>query len=457
MADIEPKKSQEESQQYESKPERRETKDTSQLLTKYAGFIAIKGFIPDAAEMDPAKKAARNIFLTEQRFKDKRERLKNELNGWIELLKEDKNSATEFAEICKQKEAKYQQLLSQGITTALDSTKDLETAYRCLDTFFKNAGTDRVENLRIINVNKGEFDDPNSDFADKIKKLLKDAFDRLSLKDSYSLLVMPGHVCKDKPTLLKWAKIAFEYKVLLITDHALEYSFEDLRENTLIYKDSDQVLQNMVMTANGIVARPSEKLSLVEKDEVAFFIPASTALAGKLYDESANMAQGVAGKKYGTLNEVKGVKLDLLRSEIASLMDNQVVPIVFSEGRVMAFNNATLYNGDNDAMREYPIVRVFDWIKKVLMNYVQEVAGENWDKYNSPDKLKSKIQDFLNDYQGYGKLFQKYDIGNPIQDEKTKRILVDIDIVPYFAAKNFIIKLSADKKSKECQTEEKKN
>ena len=117
------------------------------------------------------------------------------------------------------------------------------------------------------------------------------------------------------------------------------------------------------MTANWLVGRDSEKLSEDEKESPAFYICSSGALAGKLYDESANMAQGAGGKKYGTLDGVKGVKLDLLKSEIAALMDNQVIPMVYSEGRVMAFNNTTLYNGDNTAMKEYPIVRVFDWVK----------------------------------------------------------------------------------------------
>ena len=453
MEENKPKESQEQSQQFETRPERVESKDVSQLLSNYGGFFAVKGFIPDASDMDSAKKAAKNIFLSEQRFKVKRERLKDELKEWVELLNEEKNNAVEFADVCKQKEKKYEQLLSQGITTALDSTKELEIAYRTLDGFYKNAGTDKVENLKIINVNKEELDDPNSDFAGQIDKLLKDGFDRLNLKDSYSLMVVPGNAFKDKPTLLKWAKIAFKYKVLLVTDHAMEYTFEDLRDNTLGYKDSDIEFQNVVMTANWVVGRESENLSIVERDDKAFYIPPSGALAGKLYDETMNMAQGVAGKKFGTLNEVKGVKLDLLRSEIASLMDNQVVPIVYSDGRVMAFNNTTLYSGDNDAMKEYPIVRVFDWIKKILMNYVHEVALENWDPYNSPDKLKAKIQDFLNDYQGFGKLFQKYEIKEPQQDPKTKRISVDLSMTPYFAAKNFVIKLSANKTDKECVTE----
>jgi hypothetical protein len=457
MADTKYQEDPKNLQQSDIVPERKVLKDTSELLVKQGGFQAIKGVIPDAVDLDPFNPTVKKDFLTQHRFKDKRERLAKELQGWIELLNEETTSPVELAEICGQKEFKYKQLLSKGITAALKSTSNLETAYRALDTFFKNAGTDKVENLKIINVNKNEFDISNSKFASKIEEFLKNAFDRLSLKDSYSLLVMPGHVFKDKPTILKWAKIAFEYKVLLITDHALENSFENLRDNTLGYKDSDQILQNIVVTANWIVGRPSEKLSSIERNDVAFFIPPSCALAGKLYDETANMAQGVAGKKYGTLNEVKGVKLDLLRSQIALLMDNQVVPFVFSEGRVMAFDNTNLYNGDNDAMKEYPIVRVFDWIKKVLMNYVQEVAGEIWDPNTSPDNLKAKIQDFLNDYQGQGRLFQKYDIKEPKQDPKTKRITVDIDIIPFFAAKNFIIKLAATKTQKECVTEDKKN
>ncbi len=163
------------------------------------------------------------------------------------------------------------------------------------------------------------------------------------------------------------------------------------------------------------------------------------------------MAQGAGGKKYGTLDGVKGVKLNLLKSEIAQLMDNQVVPMVYSEGRVMAFNNTNLYNGDLTAMKEYPIVRVFDWVKKVLMNFVHEVALENWDSYNSPKNLKAKIQDFLNQYKGYGNLFQDYEIGNPVQDPVTKNISVDISLTPFYAAKNFVLKVQASKNGKSAE------
>ena len=407
--------------------------------------------MPDADNLNPAKKAAKAVFLSDKRFKDKREGLINDIKGWLEVLEEGHTSATEFVEACKAKEEKQEKVLQQGITDALFATANLERSYRALDSFFKTANTEKVKNLRVINVYKDDIADPDSGFAGEVDAILRGGFDRLSLKDCYSLLVVPGNVFQDKVSLLQWAKIAFKYKVMLLTDHADEYSFDDLFSNTEGYKDSDIELQNVIMTANWIVGRESEQLSADEKENPAFFISSSSALAGKLYDESASMAQGAGGKKYGTLDGVKGVRLDLLKSEIASLMDNQVIPMVYSEGRVIAFNNATLYNGDNTAMKEYPIVRVFDWVKKVLMNYVHEVALENWDPYNSPKNLKAKIQAFLNDYKGYGNLFQNYEIKEPTQDPITKRITCDISLTPFYSAKNFIIKVAADKKDKETQ------
>ena len=425
-------------------------KDPAKLLASFGGFNAIRGFLPDADNLNPARKAAKTVFLTDKRFADKRAALKEDIKGWLALLDEGHNTATEFADSCKAKEEKYTEVLKQGITDALYATQNLERSYRELDSFFKTANTDKVKNLRVINVYKEDIADPDSGFAGEVENLLRNGFDRLSLKDCYSLVCVPGNVFQDKVTLLQWAKMAFKYKVMLITDHADEYSFDDLQANTEMYKDSDAELQNVIMTANWIVGRESEKMSTDEEDSAAFYIAPSAALCGKLYDETANMAQGAGGKKYGTLDGVKGVKLDLLKSEIAALMDNQVIPMVYSEGRVMAFNNTTLYNGDNTAMKEYPIVRVFDWVKKVLMNFVHEVALENWDPYNSPKNLKAKIQAFLNDFKGYGNLFQNYEIKEPTQDPVTKRITCDISLTPFYSAKNFVIKVSADKKDKEA-------
>ena len=423
-------------------------KEVTELLKQFGGFSAIKGIIPTAEDMNPTKKAIKDSFLKDSRKASKRKALATELEAWLSILNEDKTSATDLVDSCKAQEEKHLKVLTQGITDALDASKNLERSYRALDMFFKNAGAEKVDKLKVINVAKDAITDTDSSFKDQVDDLLKHAFDRLSLKDSYSFVVIPGGVFKDRVELLRWAKMAHKYKVMLVTDTSIEdeNSLEDLKEVTRGFVDSDASLQNVVMACNWLVGRQSEKLSYDEQYEDAFYISPAGALAGMMYDESSPISQGRAGKKYGTVSDVKGVKLDLLKSEIASLMDDHVVPMVFSEGRVMAFNNNTLYKGDLDAMMEYPIVRVFDWVKKVLMNYVHEIALENWDPYKSPQKLKDKIQDFLNHYQGYQNFFSKYKLGDPKQDPKTKVVTVDISITPYFAAKNFVIKLEADNK-----------
>ena len=444
--------------QEEVKQPQQPAKDISQLLAKFGGFRTFAAFMSDAADLDPASKATRNMFLKENQFKGKRERLATNIKTWLEILNEDKSSATEYVELCGQKAEKYQNLLKDNLTIVARKIQKIESSYRALDSFFKNSGMEKITNLRLINVEKfsdsGETDElQNSDSESfkEIKSLIYNAFGRLSLKDNYSLVALPGHVFKDKQVRDMWAKLGYEYKCMIVTDSEDCREYDILHEQTEGYKDADKELQNVVVTANWLVGRPSEPIA---GEMNPLYIPPTGALAGKLYNSNTPMAQGTADEKYRTLGEIKGVHLDLMKEEITGLWDNQVIPMVISEGRVMAYNNTNLYSGTNTPMKEYPIVRVFDWVKKNLMHYVHKIALENWDPFNSPQKLKKTIQDFLNDYKGAGKLFKEYTIADPYQDPKTKEVKIDIDIVPFFAAKNFTIKLSADRNSKKCDSTE---
>ena len=77
-------------------------KDVSKLLSAFGGFNAVRGFMPDADNMNPARKAAKQVFLSDKRFKDKREGLIKEISRWIELLDDASiDSATGYADACK--------------------------------------------------------------------------------------------------------------------------------------------------------------------------------------------------------------------------------------------------------------------------------------------------------------------------------------------------------------------
>ena len=206
MAEVEMKKAPVAEQTGAQLQEKAQAQDVSKMLAAYGGFNAIRGFMPDADNMNPARKAQKDVFLKDKRFKDKRASLARELERWIELLDQaDIDTATGYADACKQQEEKYTELLKQGVTDALYATQNLERSYRELDSFFKTCGTDKVKNLRIINVVKEDIADPDSGFAQEVENILRDGFDRLSLKDAYSLVCVPGAVLNDKAEVRAFA------------------------------------------------------------------------------------------------------------------------------------------------------------------------------------------------------------------------------------------------------------
>ena len=172
-------------------------------------------------------------------------------------------------------------------------------------------------------------------------------------------------------------------------------------------------------------------------------IPPSAALAGSVY--KTVMAQVTAGKKYGSMSEVDGVAFNLKKSEISEIEKIGLIPMVKEYGKVMAFSAKTLFNGDNLGLQTYSVVRVFDWVTKVLMDFLNRRAFENWNSKAERD-LRGQISKFLDSIQGPGRLIEKFKILRFERDPKQKdRIFLDIHLTPYFPAKSFVIKLEGTK------------
>lgn len=348
---------------------------------------------------------------------------------------------------CVAKREAAEQYLRNNLSTAHDAIRPLEIAYRTLGAFFANAGDDNASCVSILNVRKKDLESLDSEDAIAVKYELKQSFDRLGLTGSYSLFVLPGYL-GNAAKIKEWADIACLYKVIMVTDFEDCKSFKDLIEDLrqAHLQGQDLSLSNVVMTCNYLLGR--RKSELAEEEDDTYF-PGSGALAGRLANvEEINIAQGATGKEYGNLDQVNGTRLNLLKAEIEALIDLGVIPMVEDEGHVVAFSNRSLYNGSIFSLQEYPIVRVFDWVKKVLMNYMHNIALENWDQYKSSTKLKDKIQNFLNHYRGNKNLFSNYKLGEPVQNPSNKVVTVDISITPFYVGKNFTIKLTADEKKK---------
>jgi len=408
-------------------------------LEKFGGFDFLEGTVDGLENMNPANRASKNIFLSEVEFRDNRENLKKSLLIWLSLLSEHEN-VNDLVETCKTEAQKAEKTLNNNLKNTLKRTEKLERAYRAVALFFKNSEAAEIEYLSIINADKSQLADSESRFFKTVADELTKFYDRLNLKNNYSLLVIPGYL-GSKQAVEIWGKIAFKNKVLFVTDYKDRPDFKMLKES--LEKDSfagaDSHLSNVLLTCNWLVGRKNYK---EVGEEEPLYVPAAGALAGKLYNtEGITISQGAAGKKHGTLNEVQGTRLDLLKSEIASLIDLSVIPMVFEDNRVMAFSNKSLFNGNPIGLREYSIVRVFDWIGKVFMNFFNDVAFQNWNSKLKMD-LKEEVTKFLDDYRGPGKLIEDYRYQDIRQDPITKDITIEVDIKPFFAAKNFHIKLT---------------
>lgn len=409
-------------------------------LDKFGGFQLLKGLIKGVENMDPRRKAVKNIYLSDSAYTDARKKLKNELELWVSILEGEGNDPMEIIESCKAKCEKAERNLKDNLFNIHEEIKKLEISYRSLDSFFANAGQGKIDCITLMNVKKDELGDNDSEYTKAIRDEIERFYDRLSLKNNYSLLVVPGYL-GDADTIRMWADTAYRNKVIMLTDFKDSLNFEMLKEelDDADLQGQDAQLANVVMTCNYILGRKKSELAK-EDDDV--FIPASAALAGRMTNtDEIVIAQGAAGKKYGTLSNVKGARLDLRKSEIAALIDLGVIPMVEEDGRTMAFSNRSLYNGATIGLQEYPIVRVFDWIGKVFQNFFNDEAFTNWNSQVKAE-LQQAVHDFLSDYKGPGKLIENYNLKGINQDPKTKDISVQVELKPFFAAKNFFIELT---------------
>jgi hypothetical protein len=410
-------------------------------LAKYGGFDLLEMSIEGTQNLNPDRKARRKIFLGEISKAKERETLMKTLELWVAVLNNNE-ALTDMVAQCEDKSKESEALLKKNLVKAVEDTREIEAAYRTLSLFYKNTETDKVKNITIVNADIEQLKDlDNTRFIDSIHSELVDNYDRLDLKNNYGIVVIPGYLGSNK-VVEKWAKIAHENKVMLVTDFEHLDEPDDVMEmfDAANLTGGDVYRSNVIMTCNWLVGRG--RFEEIGEGEDLFIAP-SAALAGKIY--KTLMSQVTAGKKFGGINEVDGVKFDLKKSEIANLENMGVVPMVNEYGKVMAFSAKTLFSGDNLGLQTYSVVRVFDYVTKVLMDFLNRRAFENFTA-KTRKEIMGQIVSFLDGITGPDKLIENFEIRRFEQDPIQKdRIYVDIHMKPYFPAKNFLIKMDGHK------------
>lgn len=410
-------------------------------LNKIGGFGFVESVVDGIANMNPTRKARKEIFLTDNNKTDERKELLQKINLWVNLL-EGNDSADKMADTCKSKAQQADQSLKSNLKNTLDASRQLETSYRTVAQFYKNTELDKVDNVSIVNATLEQVSDlDNPLFIDAISEEFKNYYDRLDLRDNYSILAIPGYLGSNK-VIEKWAKICNENKVMMVTDFANLDKPDDVVDlfHSANLTGGELHRSNVIMTCNWLVGRGRAE-EVGEEENVE--LPPSTSLAGKIH--KTLMSQVAAGKKHGNINEVDAVKFELKKSEISQLEKMGLVPMVNEYGKIMAFSAKTLFTGDNIGLQTYSVVRVFDYVTKVLLDFLNRRAFENWNSKNEDD-LRRQVVTFLDGIKGADKLIEKFKIVRFEQDKVNKdRVWLDIRLTPYFPTKSFVIKLDGHK------------
>lgn len=415
--------------------------ETNTKLARYGGFGILETTVEGVQNLNPEKKARKKIFLTETAKQTERDQLQKRLTLLLDLLK-SADTVAELVQTAQEKAEAAQTLLNGNLRRAFETTQDLERSYRSVANFFNNTDQDKVKNVSFMNADPEQITDlDNTTFMEEVEEEFSRNYDRLDLRDNYSLLVLPGYLGSRK-VVDKWARMAYKNKVMVLTDFQHLDDPDDVVDlfSSANMTGSDAYMSNVMMTCNWLVGRGRNQDVGEEED---LFVPGSSALAGKVY--STLMSQVTAGRKHGALNDVDGVKFPLKKSEIANLEKLGLIPMVSEYGKVMPFSAKTLFNGDNLGLQTYSVVRVFDYITKVLIDFLNRRAFENFN-VNTRMDIQKQIVRFLDNITGPGKLIEKFKIMRFEQDPKQKdRIYLDIHMVPYFPAKSFLIKLDGQK------------
>lgn len=410
-------------------------------LKEFGGFAFLENLIDGYSNLNPARKARRNIFLTDEQWSSERKNLINRLSVWLDLLK-NSNNVEQMRDAANSKAEQMEQLLNFNLKKSLERVKELERSYRSVALFYKNTESPKVKNISIVNADISQLKDlDNTLFIDHISSELDRNYDRLDLRNNYSILVVPGYLGSNA-VLDKWSKIAYKNKAMLVTDFADLESADDVIDIffNANHSGGDVYKSNTLMTCNWLLGRDK---NVKVGEEESLYVPGSSALAGKIYNTL--MAQVVAGKKFGSINEVESVRFDLKKSEISELERVGLIPMVNEFSKVMAFSGKTLFNGDNLGLQTYSVVRVFDYIAKVLIDFLNRRAFENFSS-KTEDDLRRQIVKFLDSIQGPTRLIEKFKVIRIQQDKKQKdRVWLDIHITPYFPSKSFVIQLEGRK------------
>jgi len=380
----------------------------------------------------------REDWLEGEEFVKSRADTKGKLKMLVDML-ESSDDVTASAAIQKQK---IKELKDKNLTKILKQARKLETAWRELDLFYTNAAEQELRQLTVINTDSSKIDE--SVLVDTIGKMLdntnKKAIDQ---SKSYSFLVAPGFI--GQSLIEKFADIAYRNKVLFLTDYKNRGSVDEVVEDA---NDPDlpklggngKSWSRTVVFANYALLRDK----YTQEKKRLYGSPAA-AVAGQMYAID-NIAQPVAGSKFGGLKGLKGIRFGV-NDEQANVLDREALnPLTKAFGELMPFNCITLFKGENVELKQYNVIRTLDYVDRVMKHFLNQYVFTSMDDSDIRNHVHRTIKNMLDNLVKL-KILKSGRITNfAASDESVERFDIKLEVIPMFVARAIDYTIGIDEK-----------
>lgn len=393
---------------------------------------------------NPAKKDARHKFLTRPQFEKSRKLMGQRLKLWHKMLSssEDVDDLRNTAVLEAQA---LEENISSNMVTICEEIRPLEMSYRNIQQFFANSSPsgDPV-NAHFSNVTMEELIDPDGDAFEELADYVKKPFRAFSLKDCYSLMVIPGFL-EDIPNIDKFAKLAEENKVHVFTDLPDFESYEEAEEQMNGpglegLAGSTPEKAHLSVAANWVLGRSKNRY-----EEEDMWLPPSSVLAGLVYkqDNTVGMQQPCAGYQYGASDSVKAARFEVDRAVGAKeFLSKGVIPTVLWDAKVRFLGDCSLFKGESYDV--YATKRTADYISKNVCHYLNKQTFKLIDN-TLLERIKKDIYDFARANKGKGKLISDFTLEVTSTPEQRAKHIIDVklNITPFTSVRQFDVYLTA--------------
>jgi hypothetical protein len=438
--------------------ERMSDKEFAELLSgKFGKFDELAKMLPSFKTadgdlvrgvewLDPKKDFQRKEFLTKPDFAKQRKLLAERLKLWVEALGSS-DDPDAMRKTINEKMTKLETNLEKNMKRVLEAGREIETTYRAIDKFFANAQLEPDEKINawFANISADELMNPNDkDKFEKLSKAIADLYREWSIKDCFSLAVIPGWLGSVENIDTVARQIGLANKMQVITDLP---NFEKFEEVMDMLEDPayaglagiDDYKQYATIFTNWVMAREA-----TQYEDEAMWIPPSSVVAGKIYqsDSTIGMQQPSAGFKYGKIAESKYLRFRANQPDASKINEKGVNSMVNFEGAVVAMGSATL--STKETFNVYSIRRTYDYVYKTLRNYLNKQTFSVIDQ-KFIDALRRDIDKFMKAISGGDNILEDYKVEIFADEEMRKRQEVDIKVAlnPKYPARTFNIEFAA--------------